>query len=122
VRHNLSTDATTHQFLQRTWCNYRPDTAVYIRSNEVWQGIKFFDCDIIILPNATLTIKNKVLLPQGANIYVRRNAKIIIDAGGIITNDCNQRWDGIKVWGNKTKNYPQCVLIQNGGKLENYEE
>ena len=116
VRRNL-TVLDQHQFLLPNWCEYQPDTAIYISQNTVFEGIKYLNCDIIVRQNATLTVKNTLYLPQGGQIILRKNAKIIITDYGLITNDCNQKWRGIKV--NNKKQYSKAVIFVGNGKLEN---
>jgi hypothetical protein len=96
-----------------------------ITANETWDfNIKFYS-DIIVEAGATLTIQCNVLMPDEAKIIVKPGAKLVID-GGTITSGCGLMWQGIEVWGDKSKTQNlanQGVLIlQNNAIIENARE
>ncbi|MEQ1732158.1 MAG: zinc-dependent metalloprotease [Bacteroidia bacterium] len=96
-----------------------------ITANETWDfNIKLYS-DIIVEAGATLTIQCNVLMPDEAKIIVKPGAKLVID-GGTITSGCGLMWQGIEVWGDKTKTQNlanQGVLIlQNNAIIENARE
>ncbi|RLD45914.1 MAG: hypothetical protein DRI86_04625 [Bacteroidetes bacterium] len=95
-----------------------------ITTNETWDfSIRLYQ-DLIIKSGNTLIIKCNVYMPPLAKIIVEPNAKLIID-GGKITNPMNSEkyWQGIEVWGDKTKRQLESnqgvVEVINGGTIEN---
>jgi hypothetical protein len=70
-----------------------------------WNTEKYVKGTVNIESGGTLTITSKIRLAKQATIIVKRGGKLIID-GGTLTNaqGCNQSfWEGIYVWGDKTK-------------------
>jgi len=104
-------------------CIYN-STAEIISSSDTWLSVKHKYSDIIIEAGCTLTVKNKVFLPENAKIIVKRNAKLLID-GGTLTNACDGLWKGIEIWGTANQNqselYQGVVQVINGGIIENAE-
>jgi hypothetical protein len=103
-------------------CHYSSDTLV-IAQDTTWTTDLVLDRGITINPNVTLTIKCKVALPTSAKIYVKQQAKLIVDSGGILTNTCFSNWQGIEVWGcSNQSQYTSMqgeVYLRNGARLEN---
>lgn len=71
--------------------------------------------DIIVSSNATLTITSEVYLSKESTIDLEENATLIID-GGLLTNGCDDTWQGIRVTGGNTD---FDVSIKNGSVVEN---
>ena len=71
-----------------------------IYTNVTWSDDLSMDCDVIINPNATLTIKSKVLMNVNNKIKVLPGGKLIIDGGTIGCSVPGCRWQGIRVLGN----------------------
>lgn len=101
------------------WCEYHPFDRVVITKNEnvVWNGMRDLWGDIEIRSGATLTIRSIVSLPEKAKIIVKPGGKLIID-GGIVTNRCGDKWDGIEIWRNKKTEEIGVVVIANNGAIE----
>ncbi|MDX2001154.1 MAG: M43 family zinc metalloprotease [Chitinophagales bacterium] len=114
-------NGTSRKLLLPLWCEYKPEAAIVIPSFEdiEWNGARDFESDIIIQNNASLTIRCRVALPQGAKIIIKPKGKLIID-GGYITNICNGQWEGIEIWANGDNRGE--VVIKNGGKLEKMKQ
>ncbi|MDP2423260.1 MAG: T9SS type A sorting domain-containing protein [Bacteroidales bacterium] len=83
--------------------------------------------DLIISPNAHLTIRCKLVMNHDAKIIVKPGGKLTID-GGIITTDVYEKspWQGIEVWGDKNAHQftingvcAQGQLILNNATIEN---
>lgn len=71
--------------------------------------------DIIVASDATLTITSEVYLSKESTIDLEKNAKLIVD-GGLLTNGCDDTWQGIRVTGGNTD---FDVSIKNGSVVEN---
>ncbi len=78
---------------------------------------------INIPPGVTLNITSTVNMPFGAFINVEQGATLEVN-GGTITNDCQDMWGGINVWGTNTQ--PQTIsptgqgeVILNNATIEN---
>jgi len=88
----------------------------------VWESSKAIGGDLIIKPGFELTIKCDVFMPKDGKIIIERGGKLILD-GGTISNACNELWQGIEVWGDRTlrqlQNMQGIVNIINGGMIEN---
>ncbi len=98
---------------------------INVNANEVWDfDIKLYN-GVTIKTGRQLTLKCKASFIDGKGFIVERGAKLIVD-GGTITSSCNM-WDGIFVWGDRTKsqnpwatNTDQgLVWVKNGALIEN---
>ncbi len=110
--------SSQRQKLTSTWCQYKPDSTVFVGAfeNVVWEGHKDLEGDIIINNRGSLTIKCRVHIPKGAKIIVKPKAELILD-GATITNLCDDQWQGIEVWENP-RNAP-VISFTNGASLKN---
>ncbi|PJB54887.1 MAG: hypothetical protein CO098_19340 [Bacteroidetes bacterium CG_4_9_14_3_um_filter_41_19] len=100
---------------------------IHITSNEVWSTNTIVMNNIYVEENKTLEINSVVCFAADASIILKPGAKLIID-GGKLTNACDESWQGIQVWGNKTAHqYPDAngnyqqgyVELKNGAVIEN---
>ena len=97
-----------------------------ISESETWNKFKYIRCNIEIVSPATLTITSKIWLNSQSKIIVHPGAKLVID-GGILTNPCQEMWQGIEVWGDSSTHqyeingsYAQgYVELKNGATIEN---
>lgn len=84
---------------------YITDPDIVIKSGEdlVWQGRRNLRSNIIVEPNARLTITCDVGMPKDARITVHAKGKLYI-VGARIYNNCDgDYWDGIIVEGDPSK-------------------
>lgn len=94
-------------------------------SNVTWEKHEIIGSDLIIEPNAKLTIKCRVHFSPDAKIIIKPGGKLILD-GGVLTNIYGNLWRGIEVWGTSTQHqYPESnptyqgkLEIINGGTIE----
>ncbi len=99
-----------------------------ITSNTTWNSYNFVNGDLFVEAGATLTIVGtKVNFSKSGRIIVKPGGKLIID-NSILSNSCsrtNERWKGIRVWGDPTQRqnvYLQgTVEIKNNSIIENAE-
>jgi len=101
---------------------------VTVSTNETWTNDTRIKGTVIVEPQVTLTIFNSTIaFGDNARLIVKPGAKLILD-GATLTNACNEPWQGIQVWGNKTAhqfpdangNYQQGYLkLMNGAIIEN---
>jgi hypothetical protein len=102
-------------------CMYR-STPLTICEDITWSTIKFMHSDVIVEPNCTLTVTDKVYIPENAKFVIKRGAKLILD-GGTLTNACDGLWQGIEVWGTASATQNPIdqgwVQVINGGTIEN---
>ncbi|NOY96967.1 MAG: T9SS type A sorting domain-containing protein [Chlorobi bacterium] len=100
------------------------DDPIVIVGEEEWEGQHTICSDIVIEPNAKLTLLPGCELNMftEAKIIVKRTAELVID-DAMITDNNNQLWKGINVWGNANQgqsySYQGNVKIINGGMIEN---
>lgn len=87
--------ASQRKLLVPQWCRYSSQ-AVLVSTDQVWEGAKDLHSDVVVKNGATLTIKCRVHLPEGAMIKVEPNATLVLD-GCYIHNDCGMEWGGIEV-------------------------
>lgn len=93
-----------------------------------WQNDRILKNNLIIENGAKLTLKDCILhVPSGANIIVKPGGQLIVD-GATITNRCDNMWQGIEVWGDRSANQYQnaqgqyaqgYVELRNGATIEN---
>jgi len=103
--------------------NNAVNDSIIISSNKTINHSTFFDKNVIIRPNATLTIKCKVYLSTSVTITIKPGGRLIID-GGTLTNVCNdEMWGGIFVSGNthlpQTPQNQGVLELKNGAIIEN---
>ncbi len=97
-----------------------------ISGNPTWNSSMSVNQKVVIPQGATLTIKSnaEIKFSPDAKIVVQPGGELIID-GGKLTNSCGKLWQGIRVMGNKNAiQIPsnQGVLrVQNGAVIENAE-
>ncbi|OAV43546.1 M43 family zinc metalloprotease [Lewinella sp. 4G2] len=90
-------DKTTRQrgWLEPVWCDYEPDAPIIIAEDLVLNGARDYASDLIVQPGATLTINNRVHLPEGGSIRVAAGGRLILGPDAILHNDCGGTWRGI---------------------------
>jgi len=88
-------------------CN-PPILITNINSNTVYDTDRDIPGDIHVHSGAELHIKAKIGMKEGMRILVERNARLVVDNGGIITKGCDAPyWTGIQVLGNSQKAQPE---------------
>ncbi len=119
MHYNMSKPkAIQHQLLAPVWCDYDPEKNVVIKADMDihWRGAKDLQGDIIIEAGGKLSIYCRISLPKQSRIIVKNGGTLVLD-GGIITNTCNQKWEGIEVW--KQGKSEGKVVALNNPRLEN---
>lgn len=108
---------------ERYGCSILCDNYVYsetpleIRTSQTWDEPKFFNQNIIIKPNVTLTIKSTIRFGKNVSIDINLKGKLIVD-GGTLTNACpNDYWQGINVIGHKL--FWQTPILQGYVEFKN---
>jgi hypothetical protein len=94
--------------------------------NTVWEKREIIGSNLIIEPNATLTIKCKVHFAPEAKVLIKPGGKLIID-GGLLTNEYEEFWRGVEVSGTSNQHqyplnnstYQGMLILKNGGTIEN---
>ena len=105
--------------------------------NTTWATSKKIKGIVRLTNNATLTITNSNTVIQFANsdaagiktnITIEPGSKLIITNGAKLTSttDCISMWQGIEVWGDRTKTQTEdnqgYLIMQNGAIIENASE
>lgn len=86
------------KYLVPMWCEYKPDSTIYIRSSDIeWNSSRDLEGDIVVQNGGTLTIKCRVSMAPGAKIVVKPKGTLILD-GAHLTNICDKQWLGIELW------------------------
>jgi hypothetical protein len=109
-----------------------PNLDVEIQSNQIWYTNRYFKGNITVKSGNRLWIHCKVAMAKGTYIIVEKNAQLIVDFDGEITNISGQLWGGILVEGtsnlgqqvnNTTFHAPNhgVVRILNQGKVSQAE-
>ena len=111
----------------KTWinkdhlCTYDPSATITIASGEniLWNATRYLQGDVIVKDGATLTIKCKVGMTEGARFVVEPNGKLIIDSGWLTSVCDDKSWYGIEVLGkfNRTQ-----YTLSNGYRHQGYLE
>ena len=100
-----------------------------INSNTIWSGNIRLDRNLLIKAGATLTVTDgvRVGLPADGKIMIEPGATLIVD-GGILTNGCDEAWQGVEVWGNSNASQYELpgqplnqgrLVLKNGAIIEN---
>ncbi|QQS28881.1 MAG: hypothetical protein IPM47_18880 [Sphingobacteriales bacterium] len=121
IQLNTSTSSTLQRrLLKPVWCSFNPEEIIHIKSGDsiVWKGAKDFSGNIEIHPDAVLTLHCTVNLAEGAKIKVYSGGTLVVD-GGIITNQCGQKWKGIEIEHRAKKT--STIILKNNAQLLNME-
>lgn len=109
-----------YERLNKDFCTSSVAHTITINSGEqvVWNSSKFLKGDIVILPNASLTIKCYVGMPENSKIIVHKGATLIVD-GGTITGNCDKAWSGIEVYGTPTAQHQVASPLNGYCEIKN---
>src|SRR5690554_1961233 len=100
---------------------------VYITESDVtWEDRKIIGSTLYIEPGAKLTIKCKVHFSSEGRVVIKPGGELVVD-GGLLTNDYNEFWQGIQVYGTTHQHqypsnhptYQGMLILKNGGTIEN---
>jgi hypothetical protein len=124
----ISVTVVSHNYIPfETVIPVEEECTISINSDELWDTDMLISCDVVVEPGVVLTIGSTISLFPETKIIIMPSAKVIIN-GGTLTNACDEPWQGIQVWGNKTAhqfpdvngNYQQGYLeLKNGVTIEN---
>ncbi|MBS4058018.1 MAG: S8 family serine peptidase [Bacteroidales bacterium] len=67
----------------------------------IWNEVKFIDT-LWVKPGATLTINEDCFFNENGVVIVDTAAKLVVN-NATLTTSCRNMWNGIQVWGNKTR-------------------
>lgn len=110
-------------YLENDFCSYHESTIEINPYDTVtWKSAHYAEGDLIIRPGALLKVLCKVNMPPGGKIKIEKGGKLIVDSG-LITNDCDWKWEGIETAGKGILSFfgfssYQPVTVINGGKIE----
>lgn len=116
----MKPNSRQRKFLEPNWCDYHPDAPVTIHSGEKveWISARDLESDLILESGSELTISCRTAFPAKAKVIVHPAAKLVLD-GAILTNVCDETWEGVEVWRQgKSKGE---VLLLNGARIEKAE-
>lgn len=89
-------DGAARRYVVRDWCMRNPEGDIRVTGQEIWDGERDLQGHLDILPGATLSIRCRVSLPEGAALTVHPGGTLILD-GARIHNDCGLPWAGIRL-------------------------
>lgn len=91
--------------------NLIPGEPLQVRGDiTTWSGMRTVTQDIVVRKKSTLVVTGTLNMAQGYGITLEKRAKLIVD-GGLITNNCGCRWDGVR-------QHPKAkVEVRNGGAI-----
>ena len=97
---------------------------IVINTNTVWNSDTLFWGNIIVQPNATLTLNSNCTLKMntGKKIIVEPDAKLVVNGGTITNARANKLWEGIVVKGttaNPQDEQTQGSVILTNATIEN---
>lgn len=91
-----------------------------------WDTPAIYQSDVLVKDNVILTITSDIAFVKEASLFIEQGGTVIID-GGQLTSLCNENyWQGIDVWGDKTKtqfhssgsgSFQGKIKVINGGKI-----
>lgn len=84
-------------------------TDYHVTTSQTWDEnyYRSFNCNVVVDPGVTLTIRGTVQFAEDMRLVIKPNARVLVD-GGILTNGCGGMWEGVNVGG--TGNLPQSIL------------
>ena len=100
-------------------CEDKLDFSLIIATDETWRINTRIFGDIIIKDSASLTITCEVAMDPESRIIVKRGGQLIVD-GGLITSDCEEKWNGIIVEGDVPGKQAHSgkVILKNDAVIE----
>jgi hypothetical protein len=112
-------DKPMHQYVKEQYSYYIPKE---ITTNETWDfAIQLYQ-DLTIKTGSTLTITCEVRMPKNGKIIVEPGAKLVLNGGVITCGWDDGMWQGIEVWGDRTKDQAFTnqgyLVMQNGAIIE----
>jgi secreted trypsin-like serine protease len=85
-----------------------PNRDLEIKENTIFNKDMDMTGNIIVHSGVELLIESKIGMREGTYIHVERNARLVVDNGGIVTKGCSASdWGGIQVLGNSQKVQPE---------------
>lgn len=96
-----------------------------ISQNTTWTDRINLFCTLIVKPGVTLTVQNELVVYGDQRIIVEQGGTLILN-GATVTIECGDFWQGIEVWGDRTKHqypvngdyYQGRLIMQNNAVLE----
>ena len=75
-------------WLVRFWCRYNPNEPIEVTSDLVLEGARDYPSDLIVRGGYSLTVNDRLHLPEGAKIYVDPGASLTFGPDAVFHNDC----------------------------------
>lgn len=101
-------DFITNNITQETPPCTCPNSITHITTNTLYDTDMDMPGDIFVHSGAELLIEARIGMRQGTRILVERNARLVINNGGVVTKGCDAPdWEGIQVLGNNQKVQPE---------------
>lgn len=92
----------------QTPCPCTTNVITHINTNTLYNTDMNMPGDIYVHSGAELVVEAQIGMLQGTRILVERNARLVIDNGGVVTKGCDAPdWGGIQVLGNNLKIQPE---------------
>jgi hypothetical protein len=88
---------------------YGPDCEVHIISDTTWNLSFATWCDVIIHPNATLTITCDVAFCPRNKVKVLPGGTLVIDGGTLFCGIPEHQWQGVRVYGTGAEGYQGLI-------------
>ncbi len=105
-------------WIREDWCIYNAEDPIVIAEDLTLHGARDFDSDLIVQAGVTLTINDRLHLPEGAEIRVAPNARLVLGAKALLHNDCGGNWAGITI-GRAPDGRVGKVELLPGARLQN---
>ncbi|MEL6868017.1 MAG: hypothetical protein AAFP19_26575, partial [Bacteroidota bacterium] len=94
------------------------DIIIPANQSVVWDQSRWLTGDLYIKPGATLHILNSTIsIAKDVRIFVEERGHLIVD-NSVLTNNCNEFWEGIEVWGDAALSQSFIGQSQEQGFLE----
>jgi len=99
---------------------------IFPGETKIINGKKTIHGNIIIEPGGKLIVTGTITFGWTSEIIVKQNAKLVLDGGTLTTPD-RKWWNGIEVWGTRSKSqfishgycFQGTIEVKNGGIIEN---
>lgn len=116
IHKNISNEkGLQRDLVQEDWCQYIPNDPILIEHNMDIYGARDIRRDIIVSPNATLSIHCRLSMAASSKITLLPGAKLILD-NARLHNSCGDTWVGIEV--QKDKNATAEVIYIGDTSIE----
>ncbi len=113
---SMLTNKTKRALLVKDWCELNTKLTINIEDDITWNSCKTIQGNIIVKNGARLIIRCMTSMPNNSEIVVHPGGELVLQ-GAHLYNDCDGKWNGIKVL-QEGKEAGKVVYLGANNKIE----